>query len=118
LKIFPFKKIRILKTIASKSRSVTAKTRALGQKGKGLGLILSTFTLSIEFYFYVYFHYSKTEPELNDHLYIYIFLFIMQIFMQIFQFFESGTYEKIFKRTKTENSVKKISTFKYEGLCE
>jgi hypothetical protein len=31
-----------LKTIASKSRSVTAKTRALGQDGKGLGLILST----------------------------------------------------------------------------
>jgi hypothetical protein len=31
-----------LKTIASKSLSVTAKTRALGQEGKGLGLILST----------------------------------------------------------------------------
>jgi hypothetical protein len=31
-----------LKTIASKSKSITAKTKALGQEGKGLGLILST----------------------------------------------------------------------------
>jgi len=34
-----------LKTIASKSRSVTAKTKALGQEEKGLGLILSTVLL-------------------------------------------------------------------------
>ena len=38
---FPFQENTNTKTIASKSRSVTAKTRALGQEGKGLGLILS-----------------------------------------------------------------------------